>query len=80
MPSRLMNRSWLAGEDWRRMARISAEYCLFWVMVGSFSWMRRKSHGIKEVSVPKDTAIAVLDERFSRTPKFRQFYDWGGGY
>lgn len=68
MPLRSMNRSRLAGDDWRIMARTSAVYCLFWVMIGSFFRTRCNSHGMKEVSVQMVIAIVVLDDRFSSTP------------
>ena len=69
MPSASMNIVRLSEEDWRKMASISAEYCLFWVTVGSFRRIRCKSQGIKVVSLPMDSAITGLEERFSSTPR-----------
>lgn len=67
-PSASMSFVRLKEEDWRRMARISAEYCLFWETVDSLCWIRLRSQGMKGVSLPTDSEIADLEERFSRTP------------
>lgn len=74
MPSRPKNSVRLGEDDWRRIASISAEYCLFWLTTGSFCWIRFRSQGMKEVFLPRDSAIAVLDERFSITAMIDQHH------
>lgn len=73
-PSASMSLVRLREEDWSRMARISAEYCLFWETVGSLCWIRLRSQGIKAVSLPTDSEIADREVRFSRTPSTGQSY------
>ena len=69
IPSSSTSRARLAVEDCNRMARISAEYCLFWLMEVSGFWIRDTSHLIKEVSLPMTSAIDARDDRFSNTPR-----------
>lgn len=72
MPLRSINLSRAAGDVWRRMASISAEYCLFWLTMASFFWIRCRSQGINAVSLHSDSTTDVLDDRFSSTPEVCQ--------
>lgn len=68
MPSMSMKRFLLAADDWRRMARTSAAYCLFWLTFGSRFWARDVSQGIMDGLLPMSEAIEGREERFSSTP------------
>lgn len=58
----------LVGEDWRRMARSSAAYCLFWEMGDSRAWMRVRSQGRMGVVDTMRSARDCWEARFSKTP------------
>ena len=67
MPSRSTKRLRLMADDCRRMARISAAYCLFWLTTASFLWARDTSHDIGSLFLPMSSAIEGREDRFSRT-------------
>ena len=61
-------RSRLAAEDCKRIARISAEYCLFGPTIASLTLMRLSSQGSIVVSLQIRSDIIVFDAKFSSTP------------
>ena len=65
----------LAAEDCRRIARTSAEYCLFWLTIDSVFCKRDKSHLVIGVSFANLSAIDGRDERFSTTPVAHQSWE-----
>ena len=67
MPLREMSLVRLVAEDWRSMARISAEYCLFWVTGFSGFLIRERSHSRNCVSLPIVETMEGREERVSRT-------------
>jgi len=58
-------RSW-GRESWRRMDRISAAYCLFWVIGRSFVEMRVRSQVVREAG-RRDAYAGLKDVIFSKT-------------
>lgn len=67
--------------DWRRMARISAAYCLFWERGDSSFAVLLRSQVRRLGEVPIWEAIVGWEERFSRTPGYSEQGEntWGLG-
>lgn len=70
VPFSAMRAARFCEEDWRRMARSSAEYCLFWEIGDSRAWIRVKSQGRILVVDTMRSASGGEEARFSKTPRW----------